>query len=130
MNIQCLTIVHINTKMEVKMDNTTMSTAVQIILAIIPIVGIVIGGTVVFFYLLWRNSQISLLIKTDKYTQRNFNLKIFSLLTGFVLTMVGLVLTIIFILMNGASYSLLGGLIPLAIGISLLLFCKVYKDKE
>ena len=112
------------------MENTAITAAAQVILALIPIVGIVIGGMVVFFYLLWRNSQISLLIKTGKYTQKQFNLNVFSLLTGFILTAVGVVLTIMFVVINGASYSLLGGLIPLAIGTSLLLFCKIYKTKE
>ncbi len=112
------------------MENTAMTAVAQVILAIVPIVGIVIGGTILFFYLLWRNSQISLLIKTDKYTQRRFNIKTFSLLTGFMLTAVGLAISIVFLCIEGLSYSLLGGFIPLAIGISLQLFYKIYKDKE
>ncbi len=112
------------------MVDETLGTVAQVILAVVPIVGIVMGGIVVFFYLLWRNSQISLLIKTDKYQQTQFNVKVFSLLTGFILTGVGIVLSIVFFLVKGVSYALLGGLIPLAIGISLLLFCKIYKTNE
>ena len=32
--------------------------AVQIIIAVIPIVGIVMGSVLVFFYFLWRDKQI------------------------------------------------------------------------
>lgn len=112
------------------MVNETLGTAAQVILAVVPIVGIVMGGIVVFFYLLWRNSQISLLIKTEKYQPTRFNLKVFSLLTGFILTGVGIALSLVFFFVEGVSYALLGGLIPLAIGISLLLFCKIYKTNE
>ena len=48
-----------------KMELTAASPATQVIIAIIPIVGIVIGGVVVFFYLLWRHREISLQIKTE-----------------------------------------------------------------
>ena len=104
----------------------TAPVAAQVILAIVPIVGIVIGGILVFFYLLWRHRQISLQLKTGNYKPSKFNLKIFSLLLGILLTGVGLVLTLFFALMNGLSYQVLGGLIPLALGICLLIFYKYY----
>ena len=104
----------------------TAPVAAQVILAIVPIVGIVIGGILVFFYLLWRHRQISLQVKTGNYKPSKFSLKIFSLLLGILLTGVGLVLTLFFALMNGLSYQVLGGLIPLALGICLLIFYKYY----
>ncbi len=104
----------------------TLVPAAQVIVAIIPIVGIVIGGIVIFFYLLWRNAQISLLIKTDKYEPLQFNLKLFSLLTGILLTGIGVVLSVFFIVLDGFSYNLLGGLIPFIIGVSLITFYKLY----
>ena len=104
----------------------TAPVAAQVILAIVPIVGIVIGGILVFFYLLWRHRQLSLQVKTGNYKPSKFNLKIFSLLLGILLTGVGLVLTLFFALMNGLSYQVLGGLIPLALGICLLIFYKYY----
>ena len=70
--------------------------------------------------------QISLQVKTGNYKPSKFNLKIFSLLLGILLTGVGLVLTLFFALMNGLSYQVLGGLIPLALGICLLIFYKYY----
>ena len=39
--------------LEEEMEEIIASPAAQVIVAIIPIVGIVIGGVVVFFYLLW-----------------------------------------------------------------------------
>lgn len=107
------------------MESFTSQTA-QIVLAVIPIVGIVTGGVVVFFYLLWRHRQIINLIRSNLYVKTVFNMHVFSLLCGFLLTGIGSVLTILFIIIDGISYSLLGGLIPLALGIGFLLFCKAY----
>ena len=45
------------------MNTTIASPAAQVIIAVIPIVGIVIGGTVIFFSLLWRHSEKKLQIK-------------------------------------------------------------------
>lgn len=106
------------------MEAAVVSPAAQVIIAIIPIVGIVIGGIVVFFYLLWRHREISLQIKSGCYRPRQFNLKLFSLLTGLLLTGIGLVLTILFLIVQGFSYPLLGGLLPFIIGVSFLVFFK------
>ncbi len=107
-------------------DDILIPTA-QVIVSIIPIVGIVVGGVVIFFYLLWRNAQIVLMIKTEKYEPLQFNFKLFSLLTGILLIGIGFILSIFFIVLEGFSYPLLGGLIPLVIGICLILFYKIYQ---
>lgn len=107
------------------METTMASPAAQVIIAIIPIVGIVIGGTLIFFYLLWRHREISLQIKAGTYQEKKFQLKIFSLFTGLILCGVGLILTIMFYVIQGLSYSLLGGLVPLVIGLCLILFYKL-----
>ncbi len=96
--------------------------AAQIILAIIPIVGIVMGAVVVFFYLLWRHRQIVRQIERGSYRRPVFDLYVFSVLAGFLLTGTGLVLSLLFLVIEGVSYTLLGGLLPFAIGISLLGF--------
>ena len=110
------------------MTEITTSPAAQVIVSIIPLVGIVIGGVVIFFYLLWRNTQIKLLIKSGAYEPARFNLKAFALLTGLLLIAVGLVLTVLILIIDGVSYPLLGGLIPLAIGIALIVFYRIYKN--
>nr|WP_253807037.1 hypothetical protein [Treponema vincentii] len=96
--------------------------AVQIIIAVIPIVGIVMGSVLVFFYFLWRHQQIMLQIKTNTYIRPVFNVRLFCLLLGIMLTVIGSVLFCLFYFIAGAGYILLGGLIPLALGISLTLF--------
>lgn len=96
--------------------------AAQVIVSIIPIVGIVMGAVVVFFWLLWRHRQIVRQIEAGLYRKPSFDLHLFSLLAGFLLGGSGLVLSALFLLLEGVSYALLGGLIPLALGGSLMGF--------
>jgi hypothetical protein len=107
------------------MGTTITSPAAQVIISIIPVVGIVSGGTVVFFYLLWRHREISLQIKLGQMPKK-LNLRLFALLSGILLLCVGVVLTAIFVFLAGLSYMLLGGLIPLALGIGFIVFYKIY----
>ena len=96
--------------------------AVQIIIAVIPIVGIVMGSVLVFFYFLWRHRQIMLQIKTNTYIRPAVNIRLFCLLLGIILTVIGCALFGLFYFIAGVGYILLGGLIPLALGISLTVF--------
>jgi hypothetical protein len=98
------------------------SSAAQIIISIIPIVGIVMGSLVVFFYLLWNHKRRVLLIKAGQYKKPDFDLLSFSLLAGLLLFSVGLALTIFLIIALGVSFGLLGGLIPLSVGFGLLVY--------
>jgi len=98
------------------------SNAAQIIIAIIPIVGIVMGSVVIFFYLLWNHRRRILLIKAGHYDRPEFNLLSFSLLAGLLLSVVGTTLTVFLAILAGASYGLLGGIIPLSIGAGLLTY--------
>jgi hypothetical protein len=96
--------------------------AAQVIIAIIPIVGIVMGSVVIFFYLLWHHREVVRQIQAGQYRKPVFDLYLFSILAGFLLTGTGLVLSLLFLLIEGLSYTLLGGLIPFSLGISLLAF--------
>lgn len=109
------------------MGNTVFtSEAAQVIISIIPIVGIGIGGIVVFFYILWHHHEVKQRISDGNYKTKPFDLQTFSLLTGLLLTAIGFMLSLLFaVVERGFSYVLLGGLIPFAIGISLLIFYKV-----
>ena len=98
------------------------STAAQILITIIPIVGIVMGAIVVFFYLLWAHIRRTLLIKAGHYNRPDFDLLSFSLLAGLLLGSVGLTLTVFLAVLTGPTYGLLGGIIPLAMGIGLLAY--------
>ncbi len=96
--------------------------AAQIIIAIIPIVAIVMASVLIFFYLLWRHKQIICQIQTKTYTPIQFNIKTFCLILGILLSIVGLVLSILFLHLEGVSYVLLGGLVPTGCGIGLLIY--------
>ena len=96
------------------------SSTAQVIIAVIPIVGIIMGSVVVFFYLLWHHRRKVLLIKAGQYQKPQFDLLSFSLLTGLLLSSIGISLTVFLALTRNFGYGLLGGIIPLAIGAGLL----------
>jgi hypothetical protein len=99
-----------------------ITSAAQVIIAVIPIVGIVMGSVVIFFYLLWYHRRRILLIKAGQYARDNFDLLSFSLLAGLLLSCVGVALTIFLAIIEGTSYALLGGIIPLSMGVGLLVY--------
>lgn len=107
-----------------------LSIAGQVIISLIPIVGIVMGAVVVFFYLLWNHRQKMLLIKTGNYSRPDFDLLSFSLLTGLLLTCVGLSLTAFLVIVQGFNYALLGGIIPLSIGVGLLIYFRMKRHSR
>jgi len=98
------------------------SSAAQVIIAVIPIVGIFMGSVVVFFYLLWSHRRKVLLIKAGQDHNSDFDLLSFSLLAGLLLLSVGASLTVFFIIIGNTGHGLLGGIIPLSIGIGLLAY--------
>ena len=100
----------------------TPSTVAQVIVSIIPIVGIFMGSVVVFFYLLWNHRRRILLIKAGQFQRPHFDLLSFSLLAGLLLSSVGLALTVFLAIALGLNFGLLGGIIPLAVGIGLLAY--------
>ncbi|MCR5494667.1 MAG: hypothetical protein K6F15_03435 [Treponema sp.] len=110
------------------MEQTITSPAAQVIISIVPIVGIFFGALIIFFYILWKHHETTLQIKTGTFTPSKFNAAAFSLLTGLILTSLGLILSISFAIIDGFSYSILGGLIPATIGISMLIFYKIYPE--
>lgn len=112
------------------MDTTELTPAAQVIISLIPIVGIVFGAVIIFFALLWRHRETKQKIKAGTYTAHSYNWKPFFLLTGLVLMGVGLVLTTMFLFMEGFSFMLLGGLIPLVIGVALLIFYRINNFKN
>ena len=98
------------------------SAAAQVLIAVIPIVGIVMGAVVVFFYLLWSHRRRAMLIRAGQYSRPPFDLLPFSLLAGLLLGSVGITLTVFLAVASGVSYGLLGGIIPLSMGIGLLAY--------
>ncbi|HOP64440.1 MAG TPA: hypothetical protein PK358_15335 [Spirochaetota bacterium] len=101
------------------------STAAQVIVSIIPIVGIVMGCTVIFFYLLWNYRLKKEMIQKGIYSRTPFDMETFSLLAGLILFILGLILVFFFLVKDGFSYGVLSGLIPAAIGFSLLIYVRI-----
>ena len=98
------------------------SRAAQVIVTIIPIVGIVMGSVVIFFYMLYNHREKILMIEKGVVQKNNFDIDTYSLFAGIVLFGVGICLTIFFLIKEGASYGALGGIIPVSIGLSLIVF--------
>ncbi len=98
------------------------SQAAQIIVTIIPIVGIIMGCLVIIFYLLWNHKQKLLMIEKNLLRKKEFDVDSFSLFSGLLLTSIGASLVTFFLIWEGFSYAVLSGLIPLSIGISLVVF--------
>jgi hypothetical protein len=107
-----------------------LPSAAQIIISIVPIVGIVMAGVVAFFYLLWSHREKVRLIERGLYQARKIDIDAFSLLAGLLLTSVGAVLSVLFILVEGATFALLGGLIPFAAGLSFLVFFMLRRTRD
>jgi hypothetical protein len=101
------------------------SSSAQVIVAIIPIVGIVMGAVVIFFHLLWRHRQNMLLIRSNQFKNHEFDLEVFSLFAGLLLAVVGICLTVFLAIFAHDGMALLGGVLPLGCGCALLLFFAV-----
>ncbi len=105
--------------------------ATDIILSIVPMVGIVFGAAILFFFLLWNYRLKKELIRTQQYHYTSVKtLRMLTLLIGFVSTLVGLPMTLLFYLVEGVSYVMLGGLIPVFAGIGLLSFYAFTRKQE
>ncbi|MGQ9843920.1 MAG: DUF6249 domain-containing protein [Spirochaetota bacterium] len=101
---------------------STPSEAVQILVTVIPIVGIVAGSAVLFSFLYFNHKQKMFSIEKGVYQKISFDFDAFSLFTGFLLSGAGAALTLFFLLKEGMSYGLIGGLVPLGLGISFILY--------
>ncbi|MDR0569144.1 MAG: hypothetical protein LBG87_08065 [Spirochaetaceae bacterium] len=88
------------------------------------------GSAVVFFYLLWDHRRKTLLIQAGQYSKPRFDLMTFSLLAGLLLGSVGAALTVFLALAVGTGFGLLGGIIPLAMGIGLLVFYRIKRGSR
>ena len=99
----------------------------KIVLYLVPIFGIVFGSGLLFsIFYCWHKQRIEL-IRTNLYKPIEFNLRLYSFFLGLLLTFTGIVLSVVFIMVLGNSLAMLGGLIPLAVGLSLLTFYKFQK---
>lgn len=106
--------------------NTDVNNIAQVIISIMPIVGIVIGGVCLFFFMLWHHHEVKLQIKTGMFVPVKTDYKAVSLLAGLLLTGLGAIMSLVFGVLGGFSYSILGGLLPCMTGLCLLIFYALY----
>ena len=98
------------------------STAAQVIIAVIPIVGIVMGSVVLFLWIIFNYKTKKVLMEKGLYKPVVFDIEMFSLFSGLLLLPIGLSLMIFFLLKHGLVSGVLSGLIPFSIGLGLILF--------
>jgi hypothetical protein len=103
------------------------SNSYKIVLYLVPIFGIVFGSGFLFSIFYWWHKQRIEMIRFNLYKPVQFNLRLYSFFLGLLLTFTGFVLSLVFIMVLGNSLAMLGGLLPLAVGLSLLTFYKFEK---
>ncbi len=103
------------------------SNSYKIVLYLVPIFGIVFGSGFLFSLFYWWHRQRLEMIRSNLYKPVQFNLRLYSFFLGLLLTFTGFVLSLVFIMVLGKSLAMLGGLLPLAVGLSLLTFYKFEK---
>ena len=107
------------------------SEAAQIIISVVPLLGVILGATLLFFFFFWNYTLKKVLIRAGQYQYQSLkNVRIFTLLIGIISVSVGLPMTILFAGVEGMSYSLLGGLIPSFVGIGLIVFYIVSRTRD
>ncbi|MCB1306669.1 MAG: hypothetical protein KDK30_00750 [Leptospiraceae bacterium] len=105
--------------------------AAQILLSLVPVIGIVFGSTLLFFFLFWNYQLRREMIRTNQYRQTSIaTLRLFALFVGLLSLCVGLPMTGLFLAIEGISYVVLGGLVPLFAGLGLLVFYVASRKKE
>lgn len=105
------------------------SGAAKVIISTIPIIGILIGGFVLAYFIYWNYRQKLLMIEKGMYREKKFDFAFYSFFAGLVSTGTGIALTLFFIFSSGFQINLLAGLIPLSVGISLILFYVIMHKK-
>lgn len=103
----------------------TPSTAVQIMVTVIPIVGILMGGAVIILFLVFFHIQRMAMIERKMIQKPKIHLRQASLFTGSVLLLLGGTMSLFFFLREGLSYTLLSGIVPFSIGAGLLLYASI-----
>ncbi len=109
--------------------NTSVGT--QVLLSIIPLVALTLGAVLFFFFLLWQYKLRKILIDSKQYDPNSIkNIKILSLLLGINGVLLGMPLCLVLYFIDGINYSLLGGLIPLFLGVGMLIFYFLIRQFE
>ncbi|MBW7858645.1 MAG: hypothetical protein H3C43_10230 [Leptonema sp. (in: Bacteria)] len=103
----------------------------QIILSLVPVFGIIAGMVVMLVFIRHYYVTRRQLIAAGRLPTPTIRyLRALTLLGGILCISAGLPLTVLFLAVEGVSYSLLGGLIPLFTGIGLLVFFSLSRASE
>lgn len=103
----------------------------QIILSLVPLFGIIAGMVVMLVFIRHYYVTRRQLIAAGRLPTPTIRyLRALTLLGGILCISAGLPLTVLFLAVEGVSYSLLGGLIPFFIGIGLLVFFSLSRHSE
>ena len=106
-----------------KLDSLGGSGAGDILLSLVPMIGIIFGTTLLFFYFYWQYQQKKELIRHDQYVPPGFDRwRSVCLLIGCLSSVIGMAMSVLFLLLSGISPALFGGLVPFAVGIGFLFF--------
>ena len=108
-------------------NSSPSSNSYKVVLYLVPIFGLVFGSGFLFSIFYWWHKQRIEMIRSNIYKPIQFNLRLYSFFLGLLLTFTGFVLSLVFIMVIGNSLAMLGGLLPLAVGLSLLTFYKFEK---
>ncbi|MCB1165462.1 MAG: hypothetical protein KDK37_04020 [Leptospiraceae bacterium] len=107
------------------------TSAAEVIISVVPLLGVILGATLLFFFFLWNYRLKKELIRAGQYQYQSLKtVRIFTLLIGIISLSVGIPMSALFIAMEGASYSLLGGLIPSFVGLGLIIFYSVSRKRD
>lgn len=103
----------------------------KMIIALIPIVGIIVGGVVLLRFFEWYFEYKKFLVESGYYKPLHLkDFRIYILLLGILSISAGIPLTIIFVIVYGISFASLGGLIPFFIGVGLMIFYSLSLKKD
>jgi hypothetical protein len=94
--------------------------AAQILIAVLPTVAVITFGVLAFFYLMWDYRQNVKLIESGASPRRGHFAESL-LLFGIVAVFIGTGLLVFFLVSSGVTSALLGGIIPLAAGLGIVL---------
>jgi|GEM_PF-2588252 len=104
--------------------------AVQIMITIIPLLGIIVGGVVICMHLFLSHRQRMMMLEKNININISIDIELLSLFTGLLLICVGIALSIFFLIRSGIDYAMLSGIIPLAVGIALFSFYFIYSGRK
>ena len=109
---------------------SVLSGGAQVLIAILPLASVIVLGILVFFYMRWEHQKRMYILQQGKnIPERKIDEKI--LLMGIVSFFVGTGLSVFFILHDGLSMSLLGGIIPAAAGAGIVTaYIYIHRKRE